>query len=117
MRRVRRWVPARDRAVLGREDEASRPRAESLFDHEIRGAVKDLAGRRGRRARWTAERRWDGDDERLLRAGGVVERGDTHPVVGDPVGTRGAMGDSPRVDEIRIVVLRKTGNVRVQVDL
>src|SRR6478609_5339267 len=94
---VDRGVPARDRAILGYEQENRRDagrnvKAASEVENRASGSRWGSASLRGR----------DGYDEWTYRTRAVVERGKPGAIVRDPEERSGGTGQSPRVHEVGI---------------
>src|SRR5258706_2910282 len=106
-------VPSRERAVCGGEDDAGRGAADILRDHEVGGAVANVAGGRGViLARRACGQRYL-DSAGVTVAVNVVDGGESGPVVGDAEQTVSAEGNAPGVNQVVIRVggdSRKVGN-------
>jgi hypothetical protein len=116
--RIDAGVPAYNRAVLGGEEENGVPRVHAIADVEVARARDVENGSRGCAggAGWVAGGR-DADDQCLGRAGRVVQRRHSRAVVGNPERAGAALGNTPGIDQVRVLKHCHAGQVRNEIGL
>jgi hypothetical protein len=114
--RVNVWVPSGNSSVLRSKDEQRRLAG---CDLKSRGSVENLPCRR--RRRHSVVRRWNYDNDRMVRrkrlAGRVINGHHTRVIVGNPKWSSGWIRNPPSVYQVGIFALRLPVLIRNQVVL